>query len=38
MLGTDVENGAIPDEDSLLGPMVRNICYNNAKEYLDLAV
>ncbi len=38
LLGTDVENGAIPDEDSLLGPMVRNICYHNAKEYLGLAV
>ena len=38
LLGTDVENGAIPDDDSLLGPMIRNICFNNAKEYLGLAV
>lgn len=38
LLGADVENGAIPDDDGLLGPMVRNICYRNAKEYLGLAV
>ncbi len=38
LLGTDVENGAIPDDDALLGPMIGNICFNNAKEYLGLAV
>ena len=38
LLGTDVENGAIPNDDGLLGPLVRNICYHNAKEYLGLAV
>jgi glucuronate isomerase len=36
LLGRDVENGEIPDEDSLLGPMIRNICYSNAERYLDL--
>ena len=36
LLGTDVERGAIPDEDSLLGPMIRNICYGNARDYLGL--
>lgn len=38
LLGTDAENGAIPNDDSLLGPMVRDICYKNAKEYLGLVV
>jgi glucuronate isomerase len=38
LLGTDVENGAVPDDDALLGPMIRNICFNNAKDYLGLAV
>jgi glucuronate isomerase len=38
LLGTDVENGALPDDASLLGPMIRNICYHNAKEYLGLGV
>ena len=34
LIGRDVENGEIPDDDSLIGPMIRNICYNNAKEYM----
>jgi glucuronate isomerase len=33
-LGRDVENGEIPEDDALLGPMIRNICYSNAKNYL----
>jgi glucuronate isomerase len=33
MLGNDVENGEIPNERELLGQMVENICFNNAKEY-----
>ena len=34
LIGRDVENGEIPDDDSLIGPMIRNICYGNAKQYL----
>lgn len=34
LIGRDVENGEIPDADSLIGPMIRNICYGNAKQYL----
>ncbi len=33
LLGNDVENGEIPNEMDLLGTMVENICFNNAKEY-----
>ena len=33
LLGTDVENGELPADMELLGSMVRNICYGNAKEY-----
>ena len=36
MLGTDVERGALPDCDDLLGPLVKGICYGNAREYLAL--
>ncbi len=36
LVGTDVENGEIPDDDALLGPMIRNICYANARDYLAL--
>ena len=36
LLGRDVESGEVPDDESLLGPMIRNICYQNAARYLDL--
>jgi glucuronate isomerase len=36
LLGRDVENGELPDDETLLGPMIRNICYSNAKNYLAL--
>ncbi|MBN2236912.1 MAG: glucuronate isomerase [Bacteroidales bacterium] len=35
MLGNDVENGEIPHDMELLGTMVENICFNNAKEYFN---
>jgi len=38
LLGDDVEAGEIPDNDELLAPMVRNICYGNARSFLGLAV
>ncbi len=34
LIGRDVESGALPDEESLLGPLIKNICYANAKNYL----
>jgi glucuronate isomerase len=36
LIGSDVEKGLLPDSDSLLGPLVRNICYTNAERYLNL--
>ena len=36
LLGRDVENGELPDDDALIGPMIRNICHANAKQYLAL--
>ncbi len=35
LLGNDVENGEIPYDMELLGQMVENICFNNAKEYFN---
>jgi len=35
LLGNDVENGEIPANMELLGEMVENICYNNAKSYFN---
>jgi glucuronate isomerase len=36
LIGRDVENGEIPDDEMLLGPMIRNICYANAPQYLAI--
>ncbi len=36
LLGKDVENGQLPNDEKLLGTMVRNICFNNAREFLGL--
>jgi len=38
MLGKDIESGELPDSDDLVGPLVRNICYGNAKQFLGLEV
>lgn len=35
LLGKDVENGEIPHDMKLLGNMVENICFNNAKKYFN---
>jgi glucuronate isomerase len=35
IIGTDVENGELPNDMSLLGTMVQDICYNNAKKYFE---
>lgn len=34
LIGRDIQNGLIPDDESLVGPMIRNICYANARNYL----
>lgn len=33
IIGNDVEKGELPDEPELLGQMVENICYYNARNY-----
>ncbi len=35
LLGNDVENGEIPNDKALLGKMVEDICYYNAKNYFN---
>lgn len=35
LLGNDVENGEVPYDMDLLGTMVENICFNNAKRYFN---
>jgi glucuronate isomerase len=36
MLGNDVETGLLPDDLDLLGKMVEDICFNNAKNYFPM--
>ena len=36
LIGNDVENGEIPADMDLLGPMVEDICFNNARDYFDI--
>ncbi len=36
LIGRDVENGELPNDDGLLGTMISNICYSNARQYLNL--
>lgn len=36
LIGRDMENGELPGDYELVGGMVRNICYSNARNYLKL--
>lgn len=36
MLGNDVEAGLLPNDIELLGKMVKDICFNNAKNYFPM--
>ena len=36
MLGGDVEAGLLPNELDMLGKMVEDICFNNAKNYFSM--
>jgi glucuronate isomerase len=36
LIGREVENGELPDSKELLGKMIRNICYENARHYIGL--
>ena len=38
ILGHEMENGELPDDEELLGDLVRNICFENARNYLGLAL
>jgi len=38
ILGNDVENGLIPGDMELLGRMVEDICFNNARDYFPMEI
>jgi glucuronate isomerase len=35
LIGKDIEDGLIPNDEKLVGSMIRNICYTNAKDYMQ---
>lgn len=38
LIGSDVENGELPNETQWLGQMVEDICYNNANRYFGFTI
>jgi glucuronate isomerase len=36
LVGTEMQNGLLPDSMELVGKMVRNICFHNAASYLNM--
>ncbi len=36
IVGQDVMRGELPDDDALLGRLIQDICYGNARQYLQL--
>lgn len=38
LLGCDIEAGEIPADDALVAPLIRNLCFGNARDYLGLEI
>ncbi len=38
MLGSDVEAGELPNDEALLGAVVENVCFRNARVYFNIAL
>jgi glucuronate isomerase len=38
LLGSEMENGELPNDEGMIGGMVRNICFENARRFLGLEV
>jgi glucuronate isomerase len=38
LLGTDVVAGRLPNDEGLLGPLVANVCYGNARGYFGFEI
>jgi glucuronate isomerase len=36
LFGEDMETGRIPNDDKLVGPTIREICFGNARRFLGL--
>jgi glucuronate isomerase len=38
LIGDDMEKGLLPDEEELIGTMIKNICFSNAANYFGLSL
>jgi glucuronate isomerase len=38
LVGREMENGELPNDEQLLGEMIRKVCFENARQYLGLDV
>jgi glucuronate isomerase len=38
MLGSDIQRGLLPNDEPMIGAMVRNICYFNAARHFGFNV
>jgi hypothetical protein len=38
MLGDDVKRGLLPDDRKLLSEVVKRVCFDNARDYFELAL
>ncbi len=36
LFGTEMERGDLPNDEQLIGSIIQNICFNNARDYLGL--
>lgn len=36
LVGSEIERGELPNDEKLLGGMIRNVCFENARQYLGL--
>jgi glucuronate isomerase len=34
LIGRDIEQGLLPEDEEMVGTMIRNICYSNARDFM----
>jgi glucuronate isomerase len=38
LVGREMDNGELPNDELLMGELIRNVCFANARQYLGLAM
>jgi glucuronate isomerase len=36
LVGREMDNGELPNDEPLMGELIRNVCFANARQYLTL--